>query len=70
MTVTAEQVLRTNIKKFRTAKKLTQEELSEMAGISRDYLSEIERGLRFPGMKRLDMIAIALGVDTYKLLKP
>ncbi len=70
MTVTAEQVLRTNIKKFRNAKKLTQEELSEMAGISRDYLSEIERGLRFPSMKRLDMIAVALGLDTYKLLKP
>ena len=70
MTVTAEQVLRANIKKFRNAKKLTQEELSEMAGISRDYLSEIERGLRFPSMKRLDMIAVALGLDTYKLLKP
>lgn len=70
MMVTAEQVLRTNIKKFRNAKKLTQEELSEMAGISRDYLSEIERGLRFPSMKRLDMIAVALGLDTYKLLKP
>ena len=70
MTVTAEQVLRTNIKKFRNAKKLTQEELSEMAGISRDYLSEIERGLRFPSMKRLDMIAVALELDTYKLLKP
>ena len=70
MTVTAEQVLRTNIKKFRKAKKLTQEKLSEMAGISRDYLSEIERGLRLPGMKRLDMIATALGIDTYKLLKP
>ena len=70
MTVTAEQVLRTNIKKFRNAKKLTQEELSEMAGISRDYLSEIERGLRFPSMKRLDMIAVALWLDTYKLLKP
>ena len=70
MTVTAEQVLRTNIKKFRNAKKLAQEELSEMAGISRDYLSEIERGLRFPSMKRLDMIAVALGLDTYKLLKP
>lgn len=70
MVVTAKETLKINLRKYRLARKLTQDQLSEMSGISRDYLSEIERGIRFPGMKRLDMIAAALNVDTYKLLKP
>ena len=36
-------ILRNNIKTFRESKNLTQEKLSELAGISADYLSEIER---------------------------
>ncbi len=59
-----------NIKKYRIAKKLTQEQLSEMCEISCDYLSEIERGKRHPSMKRLDVIAYALNIDAYKLLMP
>lgn len=59
-----------NIKEYRISRKLTQEKLSELCEISCDYLSEIERGKRFPSLKRLDMIAEALGVDTYKLIKP
>lgn len=66
----AREILPINLKKYRLAKKYTQDKLSEMCGISCDYLSEIERGKRFPGMKRLDMLAEALGIDTYKLLKP
>lgn len=70
MVIKAQEVVRHNIKKYRIAKRLTQEQLSEKSDISCDYLSEIERGKRYPSMKRLDMIAEALGVDSYLLLMP
>ena len=70
MVQTAQENLSKNLRKYRLAKKYTQDKLSEICGISCDYLSEIERGKRFPGMIRLDMLAEALGVDTYKLIKP
>lgn len=59
-------LLQTNIKKFRIEKKLSQEALSEKAGISCDYLSEIERGKKTPSIKRLCLIADALEIDIYK----
>lgn len=70
MVIKARETIPKNIKKYRIAKMLSQEKLSEMSNVSCDYLSEIERGKRFPSMKRLDMIAEALGVDSYKLLMP
>ena len=61
-------LIRLNIKKYRNQKGLSQEKLSEIAGISRDYLSEIERGKRTPSLKRLLMIADVLEIEAYKLL--
>ena len=61
-------LIRLNIKKYRNQKGLSQEKLSEIAGISRDYLSEIERGKRTPSLKRLLMIAEVLEIEAYKLL--
>ncbi len=55
-----------NIKYFRTQKNFTQEKLSEISGISKDYLSEIERGKKTPSIKRLIKIAEALDIDIYK----
>ena len=60
------ELLRQNIKKYRLNKNLTQEKLSEISGISSDYLSEIERGKRIPSLKRLLLIADALNVEVYK----
>ncbi|MDD3594166.1 MAG: helix-turn-helix transcriptional regulator [Candidatus Gastranaerophilales bacterium] len=57
-----------NIKKYRLQKGLTQDRLSEMAGISSDYLSEIERGKCIPSLKRLILIAKTLDIEPYKLL--
>ena len=62
-------ILRTNIKNFRESKNLTQEKLSELAGISADYLSEIERGKKIPSIKRLIQIAEALDIEIYKFFK-
>ena len=70
MTSNTEKILRINIKKYREKAGLTQEQLSELAGISADYLSEIERGKKIPSMKRFFKIASALKILPYQLLKP
>ncbi len=58
-----------NIKKYRIIKGFTQEELSETAGISSDYLSEIERGKKVPSLKRLILIAEALEIPCANLFQ-
>jgi len=65
-----ESLLKHNIKKYHEELGLTQEQLSELAGISPDYLSEIERGKKLPSMKRFFKIAKALNLLPYQLLKP
>ena len=62
--------IKNNIKKYRNNKGFTQEKLSELAGVSTDYISEIERGKKVPSIKRLDKIAAALGIPAYKILMP
>lgn len=69
MTNTIISLVQTNIKKYRNQKNMTQDVLSERAGISCDYLSEIERGKRIPSLKRICMIAKALDVEVYMLFK-
>lgn len=63
-------IFRYNLKFYRNKLNLTQEKLSELSGISSDYLSEIERGKRTPSFKRMDLIADALNLDVYKLFIP
>ena len=63
-------IFRQNLKFYRNKLNLTQEQLSELSGISSDYLSEIERGKRTPSFKRIDMIADSLGIESYKLFLP
>ena len=60
-------ILRENIKKYRTVQNLTQEKLSELAGVSSDYLSEIERGKKIPSLKRIILIAKALNMEVCEL---
>mgnify|MGYP003293752909 CR=1 FL=1 len=59
-------IFRHNLKFYRNKLNLTQEKLSELLGISSDYLSEIERGKRTPSIKRFVLIAEALDVEPYK----
>ena len=63
-------IFRQNLKFYRNKLGLTQDKLSELSGISSDYLSEIERGKRTPSFKRMDLIANALNIEVYLLFKP
>jgi transcriptional regulator with XRE-family HTH domain len=56
-----------NIKILRARRGLSQADLSEKADISINFLSNIERGIKFPQPEMLSKIANALGVEVNKL---
>lgn len=53
----------------RRHKLLMQDELAEMAGVSRGEIGHLERGHRKPTLRTLRNLAAALGVDAADLLK-
>lgn len=57
------------IRSLRKAKGLTQEQLAEMAGVSRSQLSEIESETKPANTLRLGSIARALGVQIDQLFE-
>ena len=67
MTNSTVKLIQENIKKYRHQRNYTQEQLSELCGISCDYLSEIERGKKTPSLKRLLLIAEKLEISPDKL---
>jgi len=58
-----------NIKCLRLRRQYSQADLAEKADISVIYLSNIERGIKFPKPAILSQIAEGLGVDVYELFK-
>ncbi len=56
-----------NMKKYRTEKKLSQEDLADKAGLHRTYISSVERGQRNVSLKNIGKIAKALEIEVYKL---
>jgi transcriptional regulator with XRE-family HTH domain len=57
------------IREARLKKKLTQEQLAEMADIGFYYVGEIERGVKLPSLTVFIQIVEALGVTADSLLK-
>jgi len=64
----ARAVLATNLRRLRSAKGLSQEQLAERAGIHRNYLGGIERRERNVGLDNIERIASALSVTISELL--
>jgi len=58
-----------NVRKHREAREFTQEKLAEKSGLDPTYISDIERGLRNPGIKNVAKLAKALGLTTAELCK-
>lgn len=60
----------TNIRKYRTKRKLTQQRLAEMAGIEYKYIQRIE-GKNPPAVRidTVERIAKALKVKSFQLIK-
>lgn len=57
-----------NLKRLRTEKGWSQEELAEQAGLHRTYVSGVERGVRNPTITIVATLAKALGVAPAELL--
>lgn len=53
---------------LRTRKKMSQEEFSTLAGISRGYLSDLERGMREMSIETLEHVCRKAGTTPNKLL--
>ena len=63
------QILSKNIKSLRNQRSLSQIELAEKADISIPFLSNIERGNKWPHPETLVKIAVALDVEVYTLFQ-
>jgi transcriptional regulator with XRE-family HTH domain len=57
------------IKLLRENSGLTQEELSETAGISQNFMSQLETGRRSPSLPTINKIASVLNVPIYMFFK-
>lgn len=60
--------MRLNLRAIRTARGLTIDQMAEMTGLSRGFLSQIETGKRDPGVGSLETIAQALHVPLISLI--
>lgn len=62
------EVFATNLRRLRHAKGLSQDDLAYEAGVSRSYLSQIEKGAFFASLKIVGRLADALKVEPAELL--
>ncbi len=57
------------IQELRVKKGLSREELARQAGITRQFMTEIEKGVKSPSLRTLAKIAAALGINTTDLFE-
>lgn len=58
-----------NVRRARQARRLTQEELADRAGLSSRYLGSIERGTASASVTVLGRLADALSIDASELIQ-
>jgi transcriptional regulator with XRE-family HTH domain len=58
-----------NIRKYREAKNMTQEELAQLSKLHRNYISLIETGQRNLSLRSLEKIAKGLNIKIERLLE-
>jgi transcriptional regulator with XRE-family HTH domain len=57
-----------HVRQLRLSKKVSQEDLAEMADLHRTYISDVERGVRNVSLATAFRIAQALGVELKDLV--
>jgi transcriptional regulator with XRE-family HTH domain len=65
----ARRIFAENLRKARLAKRLSQEDLGELANLHRTYVGSVERAERNVSIDNIERIATALGVSPASLLK-
>ncbi|MDR1278097.1 MAG: helix-turn-helix domain-containing protein [Treponema sp.] len=63
-------ILAGNLKLYRNRRNWSQADLAEKSGLSVVYLSDIERGNKWPYLDTLVKLAEALELEVFELLKP
>lgn len=56
------------LRRLRNARGFSQERLAELTGLSTNYIGEMERGLKAPGLPVIVSLASALDVSVQELL--
>ncbi len=59
-----------NLRRWRQARNMSQEQLAELLGYHRTYVGGIERGERNLSLQSLEQLAERLGTDALALLRP
>jgi transcriptional regulator with XRE-family HTH domain len=62
------QAFASNLRRFRHAKGISQEDLAYEADVNRTYLSKLEKGVSYPGLEIVAKLADALEVEPAELL--
>ncbi|MRW83742.1 helix-turn-helix domain-containing protein [Pseudoduganella sp. FT26W] len=68
--LSAREIFGRNLRRARRLKDATQEELALQAGLSRIYVSEVERGIRNVSIDNMQLLSEALGVPLQDLVDP
>jgi DNA-binding XRE family transcriptional regulator len=58
-----------NLRRLRNAKGLSQDDLAYEAGVSRSYLSQLEKGSFYASLKIIERLSLTLDVEPAKLLE-
>lgn len=68
--MTLRRIVARNLKRLRQERRLTQEELADLAGLNRNYVGMIERQENAATVDTLEALAKALQVPAVQLLEP
>jgi transcriptional regulator with XRE-family HTH domain len=63
------EVFATNLRRWRNARGMSQDDLAYDAGVSRSYLYQLEKGAYYASLKIVGRLAEALEVEPTELLK-
>lgn len=58
------------LRQIRTDRSLTQDQLAEMTGLSKGFLSQLETGARQPSVETIALLSSALKVSKAELISP
>jgi transcriptional regulator with XRE-family HTH domain len=62
-------IFATNLRKSRNAKGMSQDDLAYEAGVSRSYLSQLEKGKFYASLKIIGKLAAVLNIEPAELLR-